>query len=535
MEGVIKIKESDLVLRVKLNYDPSILNLSAWDNYLDILCGIREYQKEAIRTAIIYLASGYYHTIDQLARENYADNLSLQDKYKREVDFINHLPLHGKLSAAIDLATATGKSYVMFGIAQIMLSLGVVKRVLILCPSVTIEQELLKKFKALSNNRELKNAIPERSNCSNPGIIDASSTICAGDICIENIHAVYEKTATSIKDSFASGGQDTLILNDEVHHAYNSSSENDIRKWKSFLLGEYDFRYILGFTGTAYVNNEYFSDVIYRYSLKQAIEDKIIKSVEYIAKDDKSDMFEKFQMIYDNHLEMIRKNPGLKPISIFVSKDIKSATNLSQEFTDFLVDTRKIDRNIAENMVIVVTSSPKHKKNILLLQTVDDSINPIEWIFSVSMLTEGWDVKNVFQIVPWEDRAFNSKLLISQVLGRGLRIPEGHGMQPKVRVFNHASWSKSIQTLVDEVLEIELELKSRIIVEGERAKYNFVIHNLNYSQEERAIDKNGDKRQEVFDLTKGIVLISQTIDDKKITEYEDINRNSYEKTTIVSR
>ena len=55
---------------------------------------------------------------------------------------------------------------------------------------------------------------------------------------------------------------------------------------------------------------------------------------------------------------------------------------------------------------------------------MDEKDNPVEWITSVSMLTEGWDVKNVFQIVPHEERAFNSKLLIAQVLGRGLRIPE---------------------------------------------------------------------------------------------------------------
>ena len=44
----------------------------------------------------------------------------------------------------------------------------------------------------------------------------------------------------------------------------------------------------------------------------------------------------------------------------------------------------------------------------------------------VSMLTEGWDVQNVFQIVPHEERAFNSKLLIAQVLGRGLRVPDAY-------------------------------------------------------------------------------------------------------------
>jgi len=535
MEGIVKIKESDLVLKVKANYNPSILNLSSWDNYLDVLCGLREYQKDAIKTAILYLASGYYHSIDQLACENYLENVSLRDKFKREIDFINVMPIKGKLSGVIDLATATGKSFVMYGIAQIMLSLGIVKRVLVLCPSVTIERELTKKFNALSRKRELKNAIPAGSYYSNPKIIDASSTICSGDICVENIHAVYDKTATSIKDSFASGGQDTLVLNDEVHHTYNSSGEKDIRKWKEFLTGEYGFKYILGFTGTAYVNNEYFPDVIYRYSLKQAIEDKIVKSVEYVAKDDKSDMFEKFQMIFDNHIEMKRKHLSLKVISIFVCKDIKSATNLLHDFIDFLTDVKDIDRTVAEDLAIVATSSPKHKQNLSLLQTIDASGNSVEWVFSVSMLTEGWDVKNVFQIVPWEDRAFNSKLLIAQVLGRGLRVPEGSTVQPKVRVFNHASWSKSIQTLVDEVLELELELVSKIITCGNRSSYNFDIHNLNYSQEERAVDKNGDVRQEVFDLTKGILLIAQTPEDKKVTEYEDIYRNTYEKTTMVAR
>lgn len=535
MEGVIKIRASDLVLHVKHNYDPMTLDLSAWDNFLDRLCGTREYQKEAIKTAIIYMASGSYNDINQLAAENYLENPALQEKYATKDDFIKHLPLRDQLSGVIDLATATGKSYVMYGIAQMMLSLGLVKRVLILCPSVTIERELRKKFKALSAKRELKAALPENSACSNPGIIDASVTICPGDICIENIHAVYDKSATSIKDSFSLGGEDTLVLSDEVHHAYNSSSEKDIRKWKEFLAGDYHFRYAMGFTGTAYVGNEYFADVIYRYSLKQAIEDKVIKSVEYISKDDKSDTYEKFQMIYDNHLEFQRKNAPLKPLSIFVAKDIKSATNLSLDFIDFLVDHKNIDREDAERKVIVVTSSPKHKKNVDLLLSVDEQSNPVEWIFSVSMLTEGWDAKNVFQIVPWEDRAFNSKLLIAQVLGRGLRIPEGYTTQPRVRVFNHASWSKSIQTLVDEVLDIDLELTSRVINDGPRSKFNFDIHTLDYTQGERASEKTAKKPQETFDLTKKVVLISQTSQDKKTTEYEDINRKTYEKTTVVQR
>ena len=74
-------------------------------------------------------------------------------------------------------------------------------------------------------------------------------------------------------------------------------------------------------------------------------------------------------------------------------------------------------------MVLPVTSSPHHEHNREILKTVDRQDNPVEWIVSVSMLTEGWDVANIFQIVPHESRAFNSKLLISQVLGRDYVFP----------------------------------------------------------------------------------------------------------------
>ena len=66
--------------------------------------------------------------------------------YRTEDEFIHKLPLKGKLSGVIDLATATGKSYDC-GIAQIMLSLGLVNKVLVLCPSITIETGLMEKFK----------------------------------------------------------------------------------------------------------------------------------------------------------------------------------------------------------------------------------------------------------------------------------------------------------------------------------------------------------------------------------------------------
>ena len=143
------------------------------------------------------------------------------DKFKNSgkiEDYLNSLQIRDKLHANIDLATGTGKSYVIYGIAQIMLGLGLVKRVLVLCPSTTIEKGLKDKFNDLTSMGELRESIPESAKIKYPRIIDANQTINEGDICVENIHAVYENTGSSIDDSFKNGGSDTLVLNDESHH-----------------------------------------------------------------------------------------------------------------------------------------------------------------------------------------------------------------------------------------------------------------------------------------------------------------------------
>lgn len=540
-EGIKVYKTQDLVLQVKQNYDPAKLNLKKWVSFFDVLCGDREFQKEAIRDAVIFLASGEYRSIEDLIEENFRKNDELQKRYKNVRYYQKNLPLPHKLSAVIDLATGTGKSYVIYGIAQIALGLGLVDKVLALCPSLTIESGLKEKFEKLSGDNKIKETLPDNAAFKNPRIIDANSTIKNGDICVENIHAVYERTGSSINDSLKGSGERVLVLNDEVHHVYNSSSEKDIRKWKAFLLSpDFNFKYILGLTGTAYINDEYFNDVIYRYSIRQAVDDKVVKSVNYVAEDEVSSnpterKREKFQKIYDNHDEFVKKYRLIKPLTILVTKDISKAKTLREDLIDFLEKREKISRKAVEKKVLIVTSHKNHKRNVLELKNVDDKENSVEWIVSVSMLTEGWDVKNVFQIVPWEDRAFKSKLLIAQVLGRGLRIPEEYkSPQPKVRVFNHDAWSRNIRGLVDEILEIEVRLTSEILTSGERKKYNFNLYTIDYEKQEKAVKAKKDT--EIFDYSKGFInLVAQVEQIDRKTEYEDLNGIIKPKTTIIQK
>ena len=165
MEEIKRYKTADLVLKVNKTFDPIKLDLGSWDRFLDVLCSDRQFQKEAIQETIIYLASGRYKCIEDLINENWKDtkNAELRNRYRDIDEYLNNLQLPYQLSATIDLATGTGKSYVIYGIAQIMLGLGFVDRVLVLCPSLTIEKGLLEKFNALSGDSSLKLTIPDNA------------------------------------------------------------------------------------------------------------------------------------------------------------------------------------------------------------------------------------------------------------------------------------------------------------------------------------------------------------------------------------
>jgi len=520
MPEIFIVKASDLVLKVSENVDPTKFDISKYEAFLDALCGTREFQKEAIRTILRYLLGGIYKNLRDLAEKNYEQNPKLRELYPTFSDFERHLQLPEKLSCTVDLATGTGKSYVLYGIARIMLAEGAVDRVLVLAPSTTIEKGLTEKFKQLSADADLLRLIPEDAKIRNPRIMNATETIRPGDICIENIHAVYEHVKSSVEDSLTGKGETTLVLNDEVHHAYNPPDRDQaIKKWKEFLLDEkYNFKYIVGATGTAYIGNEYFTDVVYRYSLRQAIEEKIVKTIRYVAEDSSGGEDEKFQKIYDNHLENKRRYKKIKPLTIIVTKNIPSCERLTEKWVNFIAEKENIPRSEAEKKVLIVTSSTKHKENVFKLSIVDEKDNPVEWITSVSMLTEGWDVKNVFQIVPHEERAFNSKLLIAQVLGRGLRIPKEYkGEQPVVTVFNHDNWAKNIKHLVEEVMEIEKRLYCYPI-EKER-DYNFEIYQIEYKKKE--IEEEF-PQEEPYELLKKeyITFSSQLEGVKKETVYE---------------
>jgi type III restriction enzyme len=62
-------------------------------------------------------------------------------------------------------------------------------------------------------------------------------------------------------------------------------------------------------------------------------------------------------------------------------------------------------------------------ENVQALLSVQDPTNPVEIVIHVNILKEGWEVTNLYMIVSL--RTANSKPLVEQSIGRGLRLPYG--------------------------------------------------------------------------------------------------------------
>ncbi|TWH59341.1 type III restriction enzyme [Desulfitobacterium sp. LBE] len=113
--------------------------------------------------------------------------------------------------------------------------------------------------------------------------------------------------------------------------------------------------------------------------------------------------------------------PQVKPIVLISCKDTTHAKEVrdaidSDEFFDGRYKGKVIEIHSG-------TSGVESDDNIRKLLTIEDNTNPIEIVLHVYKLKEGWDVNNLFTIVPLN--AAKSEILALQTIGRGLRLPFG--------------------------------------------------------------------------------------------------------------
>ena len=181
-----------------------------------------------------------------------------------------------------------------------------------------------------------------------------------------------------------------------------------------------------------------FKNVVMDYPLARAIEDGFVKepavvtqrdfnvkqhSPEEVERVKLEDGVRLHEMTKAELLTYARANDVkvVKPFMLVIARDTTHAGQLLA-----LLESDIFFEGRYRGKVIQVDSSKSGKDEeemiarLLAVESVDE---PTEIVIHVNMLKEGWDVTNLYTIVPL--RAAKARTLVEQSMGRGLRLPYG--------------------------------------------------------------------------------------------------------------
>ncbi len=244
------------------------------------------------------------------------------------------------------------------------------------------------------------------------------------------IRSFREEIGESYFDYLASL-PDLVLLMDESHRYRATAGMRAINELKP-LLG-------LDLTATPFVESTRgpvaFRNVIYDYPLARAMEDGFVKEPAVVTRKDFNPAGKSPEAIQTLKLEdgirlhesvkvdletYARENGEriVKPFVLVIARDTTHAAELMA-----LIQSEAFFKARYADKVIQVDSSVREEETVEKLLTVEQNDNPVEIVIHVNMLKEGWDVTNLYTIIPL--RAANARTLIEQSIGRGLRLPYG--------------------------------------------------------------------------------------------------------------
>ena len=181
-----------------------------------------------------------------------------------------------------------------------------------------------------------------------------------------------------------------------------------------------------------------FKNCIYAYSLSEAMQDGFVKEPAVATRKDfkpknySPEELEKIKLEDGIHhhehvkveLDVYAQNYDkklVKPFMLVVAKDTEHARKIRKllESDGFFNGSYK--GKVAE--VHSKQSGSEEDDNIQRLISIENPKEPTEIVIHVNKLKEGWDVTNLYTLVPL--RASASEILTEQTIGRGLRLPYG--------------------------------------------------------------------------------------------------------------
>ncbi len=407
------------------------------------------------------------------------------------------------------LATGVGKTRLMGAFVVYLFLVYGIQHFLLVAPGNTIYTKLVNDFSKMSNpkyvfrgieeiNGFTANVITKDNYESNPS--NTQTSLMGGNkiqINIFNIQQFAEKEKKNKDGDIEWKGinafseshgvtyfeylaqlDDLVVMLDESHHYHADAAFESLDRMGP-LIG-------LEFTATPYNGKtvgrgkdkvlEKKHNIVYDYNLGNAIRDGYVKDpwawteadvdfsdfdIESIETD-----IRKLQLAAYFHerakiaiAEYASDNNvrAVKPVMLVVAKDIEHARELKAK-----IDSDEFRGGAYRGKVIEVhtkISGVEADEAVDKLIKLEDEDNYVEVVIHVNMLKEGWDVANIYTIVPL--RANVSAILTEQTLGRGLRLPYGR----RVSYFDSSIGKKKYE-LVDRVMIVAHERYDRLIVEA---------------------------------------------------------------------
>lgn len=352
-------------------------------------------------------------------------------------------------SLTCSIATGIGKTRLMAATIYYLHQVHGIKHFFVLAPNLTLYNKLLRDFGDPGYDKYVFKGLAEY--VANPPVVITGENYLSVrpnidgrqlfqfdniEINIFNIakfnsdtprmKRLSEYLGTSYYDYLASL-PDLVVLMDEAHRYYADASRSAID----------DLSPVLGIemTATPLRDNKPVGNIIYEYNLAEALQDGLYVKIPTIAKraDFRSegltpDEVERVKLedglsVHQHTMASLEiyartySKPHVKPFVLVACRDLAHA----RQTTKYL-ESDSFYSGRYRGKVLQIDSSTKGEDDLAqLFLTIEEEGNPIEIVVHVNMLGEGWDVRNLYTIIPL--RAANAHTLIEQTIGRGLRLP----------------------------------------------------------------------------------------------------------------
>jgi len=364
-------------------------------------------------------------------------------------------------SLCFALATGVGKTRLMGAFIAYLYLTGKSRNFFVLAPNKTIYDKLIGDFTPESPKYVFRGIAEFAEN--QPAIITVenyksgigirleggrSSTLFGGDIHVNifNIDIINKEEGPRGKPqmkalqetigesyySYLSKLDDLVLLMDEAHRYRASAGAKAINGLNPILGLE-----LTATPKTVGSNSVDFCNVIYRYSLGEAMADGFVKEPAVATRKDfdpHSVSSEKLEQIkledavhYHDHVSVeldryhrVTGKPKIHPFILVVAQETDHAGRLRS-----YIESEEFFKGRFRGRVIEVHSALRGDENEDAMKRLVEleRDNSTDIVIHVNKLKEGWDVTNLYTIVPL--RASASDILTEQTLGRGLRLPYG--------------------------------------------------------------------------------------------------------------